>query len=166
MEYIPFLLSSTIYLWNRELAINISINFLYKEENAPIHLPPTHTHTHTLTHNKTVTQTLGVIAATPAIPPCSFLVNMWYMRVCESLFLFLACDWLSKSKSHCDWQSVSQSVLVSCPIWGIWPEICLFILTLRKLQSCLCGRPFWREVEIRTEWLKTKNPSACATESV
>jgi hypothetical protein len=33
----------------------------------------------------------------------------------------------SKSKSHYDWQSVSQSVLVSYPIWGIWPEIC-FIL--------------------------------------
>jgi hypothetical protein len=53
---------------------------------------------------------------------------------------------LPKSKSYCDWQSVSQSVLVSYPIWGIWPEICLFGLILRKLQSCLCGRPLWREV--------------------
>jgi hypothetical protein len=31
--------------------------------------------------------------------------------------------WKSKSKSHCDWQSVSQSVLVSSPIWGSWPDI-------------------------------------------
>jgi hypothetical protein len=54
--------------------------------------------------------------------------------------------WRSQSKSHCDWQSVSLSVLVSYPIWGIWPEICFFIFILRKLQSCLCGRPLWREV--------------------
>jgi hypothetical protein len=33
----------------------------------------------------------------------------------------------SMSKSHCDWQSVSRSVLVSYPIWGIWPETCLLI---------------------------------------
>jgi hypothetical protein len=51
-----------------------------------------------------------------------------------------------KSKSHCDWRSVSRSVLVSYPIWGIWPAICFFILILRKLQSCLWGRPLWREV--------------------
>jgi hypothetical protein len=31
------------------------------------------------------------------------------------------------SESHCDWQSVSRSVLVSSPIWGIWPENCLLI---------------------------------------
>jgi hypothetical protein len=42
--------------------------------------------------------------------------------------------------------TVSQSVLVSYPIWGIWPGICLLVLILRKLQSCLCGRPLWREV--------------------
>jgi hypothetical protein len=28
-----------------------------------------------------------------------------------------------KSKSHCDWRSVSQSVLVSNPIWGSWRVI-------------------------------------------
>jgi hypothetical protein len=52
------------------------------------------------------------------------------------------------SQSHIatDSQSVSRSVLVSCPIWGIWPETCLFILILRKLQSCLWGRPLWRVV--------------------
>jgi hypothetical protein len=42
----------------------------------------------------------------------------------------------SKSKSHCDWrsvsQSVSQSVLVSCPTWGSWPDIyyCLTVTAL------------------------------------
>jgi hypothetical protein len=29
----------------------------------------------------------------------------------------------SKSKSHCDWRSVSQLVLVSSHIWGLWPDI-------------------------------------------
>jgi hypothetical protein len=27
------------------------------------------------------------------------------------------------SKSHCDWRSVDQQVLVSNPIWGSWPDI-------------------------------------------
>jgi hypothetical protein len=39
----------------------------------------------------------------------------------------------SKSKSHCDWRSVSQSVsLVSSPIWGSWPDIyyCLTVTVL------------------------------------
>jgi hypothetical protein len=51
-----------------------------------------------------------------------------------------------QSESHYDWQSVSQSVLVSYPIWGIWPQTCFSVLNLRKLQSCLCGRPLWWEV--------------------
>jgi hypothetical protein len=29
----------------------------------------------------------------------------------------------SKSKSHCDWRSLSQSVLVSSPVWRSWPDI-------------------------------------------
>jgi hypothetical protein len=29
----------------------------------------------------------------------------------------------SESKSHCDWRSVNQYVLVSSPIWGSWPDI-------------------------------------------
>jgi hypothetical protein len=28
-----------------------------------------------------------------------------------------------KSKSHCDWRSVSQQVLLSSPIWGLCPDI-------------------------------------------
>jgi hypothetical protein len=41
-----------------------------------------------------------------------------------------------KSKSHCDWRSVSQYILVSSPIWDFWPEI-----FFTKLLSCLFGAP-------------------------
>jgi hypothetical protein len=43
----------------------------------------------------------------------------------------------SKSKSHCDWRSVNQQVLVSSPIWGSWPGI-YYCLTLTVL---FCGTP-------------------------
>jgi hypothetical protein len=69
----------------------------------------------------------------------------WRSLVYNSRSLSYDLLW-TKSKSYCDWQSVSQSVLMSYPIWGIWPGICLLGLILRKLQSCLCGRPLWREV--------------------
>jgi hypothetical protein len=38
----------------------------------------------------------------------------------------------SKSKSHCDWRSVSQSLLVSSPMWGSWSDIyyCLTVTVL------------------------------------
>jgi hypothetical protein len=38
----------------------------------------------------------------------------------------------SNSKSHCDWRSFSQQVLVSSPIWGSWPDIyyCLTVTVL------------------------------------
>jgi hypothetical protein len=38
----------------------------------------------------------------------------------------------SKSKSHYNWESLSQSVLVSSPIWGSWPDIsyCLTVTVL------------------------------------
>jgi hypothetical protein len=39
----------------------------------------------------------------------------------------------SKSKSHCDWRSVSQSVLVSSPLWGSWPDI-YYSLTVTVLS--------------------------------
>jgi hypothetical protein len=46
----------------------------------------------------------------------------------------------SQRESHCDWQSVSQSVsqsvLVSSPIWGSWPDIYYF-LTVTALFLCL-----------------------------
>jgi hypothetical protein len=47
----------------------------------------------------------------------------------------------SKSKSHCDWQSVSQSVLVSSPIWAHGQ----IFMTLWQFRSCFVGRPLWRE---------------------
>jgi hypothetical protein len=28
------------------------------------------------------------------------------------------------SELLCDWQSASQYVLMSSPIWGSWPDIC------------------------------------------
>jgi hypothetical protein len=48
----------------------------------------------------------------------------------------------SQSQSHCDWRSVSLSVLVSSPVWGSWPDInyCLTVLVLS-----LGGRPLWRQ---------------------
>jgi hypothetical protein len=33
----------------------------------------------------------------------------------------------SKSKSLCNWRSVSLSVLVSNPVWGSWPDIYLWL---------------------------------------
>jgi hypothetical protein len=39
----------------------------------------------------------------------------------------------SKSKSCYDWWSVIQYVLVSSPLWNLWPDI--------KLLCCLCGVP-------------------------
>jgi hypothetical protein len=41
----------------------------------------------------------------------------------------------SKSKSHCDWRSISQKVLVSSPIWGSWPDI-YYRLTVMVLFLC------------------------------
>jgi hypothetical protein len=40
---------------------------------------------------------------------------------------------MPKSKSHCDWRSVSQWVLVSSPIWGSWPDINYYRLTVTVL---------------------------------
>jgi hypothetical protein len=58
----------------------------------------------------------------------------------------------SESKSHCDWRSVSQYVLVSSPIWGSLADICycltvtvLFLLgplsDERKGLFCICCGP-------------------------
>jgi hypothetical protein len=41
----------------------------------------------------------------------------------------------SKSKSHYNWRSVSQYVLVSSPLWDLWSD---FFFS-SKLLSCLCG---------------------------
>jgi hypothetical protein len=48
----------------------------------------------------------------------------------------------SLPESHCDWRSVSLSVLVSSPVWGSWPVI-NYCLTVTVLS--LGGRPLWRE---------------------
>jgi hypothetical protein len=42
----------------------------------------------------------------------------------------------SKSKSLCSWQSVNQSVLVSSPFWGSWPDsTCVPGLTITVLVT-------------------------------
>jgi hypothetical protein len=74
-----------------------------------------------------------------------FTKNLCYSRVRLPQHSTCICS-SSESESHYDWQSVSQSVLVSYPIWGIWPETWFFWFKFRKLQSCLCGHPLWREV--------------------
>jgi hypothetical protein len=43
----------------------------------------------------------------------------------------------SKSKSHCDWRSVSQYVLVSSPVWDFWPEIFFFKVTVLSFGGAL-----------------------------
>jgi hypothetical protein len=69
-----------------------------------------------------------------------FLVMPSWRNIVQQKTTKVPC--ISKSKSHYDWRSVSQYVLVSSPIWDIWPEIppppsyCLVFL----------GRPLWREV--------------------
>jgi hypothetical protein len=46
----------------------------------------------------------------------------------------------SKSKSHYDWRSVSQHVLVSSLLWDLWPD---FFFQICCLVSVV--RPLWRE---------------------
>jgi hypothetical protein len=85
-----------------------------------------------------------------AVKLCRLLVEVGEMtvrRICRcwlapvvasteaKLWLALA----SESESHCDWQSVSRSVLVSCPIWDIWPETCLFNLVEESYSLVYVG---------------------------
>jgi hypothetical protein len=53
--------------------------------------------------------------------------SIWGVR--PDLYYFVP---KSKSKSHCDWRSVNQYVLVSSPIWGSWPDI-YYSLTVKVL---------------------------------
>jgi hypothetical protein len=49
----------------------------------------------------------------------------------------------SKSKSHCDWRSVSQSVSL-----GVQPHLGLmtrYLLLFNSYGPCFVGRPLWRE---------------------
>jgi hypothetical protein len=39
-----------------------------------------------------------------------------------------------KSKSYYDWRSVSQDVLVSSPLWNLWPDIIFFCLKVAVLS--------------------------------
>jgi hypothetical protein len=55
---------------------------------------------------------------------------------------------LPKSKSHYDWRSVGQSVLVSGPHLGPATNFShpLTLIIFRQLRVCWLGRPLWREV--------------------
>jgi hypothetical protein len=56
----------------------------------------------------------------------------------------LSINWLLlKFKLYCDWRSVGQFVLVSGPLWGLWPDfnfLCLtikfFLLPLTRGRTC------------------------------
>jgi hypothetical protein len=43
----------------------------------------------------------------------------------------------SESESRYNWQSVSQYVLVSSPIWDFWPEIFFFKVTVLSFEGAL-----------------------------
>jgi hypothetical protein len=63
-----------------------------------------------------------------------------------------------ESESHCDWRSVSLSVLVSSPVRGSWPDIS-YSLTVTIL-SVGGGRPLWREggsVFCQSLWTKIQS---------
>jgi hypothetical protein len=47
-----------------------------------------------------------------------------------------------KSKSHCDWRSVGQSVLVSSPHLGLMTR---YLLLFDSYSLVIVGRPLWRE---------------------
>jgi hypothetical protein len=61
-------------------------------------------------------------------------INVWCFRDCFCLCHQGLTWWMSES--HCDRQSVGQSILVSSHIWGSWPHInyCLTVTVL--LISC------------------------------
>jgi hypothetical protein len=53
-------------------------------------------------------------------------------------------EWRTRSKSHGDWRSLSQELLVSRPIWGSWRDNCLTVTFLffgGTLESILMLRP-------------------------
>jgi hypothetical protein len=67
---------------------------------------------------------------------------LWRWRYVPPKFRLTFSGLKSKSKSHCDWRSVSLSVLVSSPIWGSWPDIYYLCDSYGLL---FVGRPLWRE---------------------
>jgi hypothetical protein len=71
----------------------------------------------------------------------STLEYPWRFTPAFGSFCFRITAW-AKSKSHYDWRSVSKYVLVSSPLWDLWPiffffQICCFVSV---------GSPLWREV--------------------
>jgi hypothetical protein len=103
---------------------------------------------------------------------------IWGLRPHLDYCLTVAVLEISKSKSHCDWRSVSQQVLVSSPIWGPRPDIyyCVTVTVLflwgalsdeRTSLSFLCHKSVTKghksgQSKERRSWY----PSALKTEAL
>jgi hypothetical protein len=88
-----------------------------------------HTHIHQNTYSKSLIVLCNIVTDSIKVILGNRSVNTFPCATVETM---------SKSKSHCDWRSVSQKVLVSSPIWGSCPDI------YYCFDSCglvLCGAP-------------------------
>jgi hypothetical protein len=120
-----------------------SLNHTYYSAITDLHNSPLHTH-----HNsapslvvfwqRISTQKLGLQITIKS--SCHFLFN----HPGTSELSWNSPGLKSNSKSHCDWRSVSQSVLVSSAIWCSWPNIyyCLTV-TVLSLWGTLSPFPYF-----------------------
>jgi hypothetical protein len=82
--------------------------------------------------------TLKVLLVTSSNGPFSPAVSLFLSWICSISQL----NWISKSKLLNDGRSVSQYVLVSSPLWDLWPDITSYLKDSGlKLLSCLYGAP-------------------------
>jgi hypothetical protein len=100
------------------------------------HLINSHNLQFTIARAKSSTFSLGVVTQrlpTMGTPPPSTLPSGGYCLKTTS-----DSDW-SESESRYDRRSVGQSVLVSSPIWGSWPDInyCLTVIILSMSGALL-----------------------------
>jgi hypothetical protein len=63
----------------------------------------------------------------------------------------------SKSKSHCDWRSVSQSVLISSPHLGLMTR---YLLLFDSYSLVIVGRPLWWEDSSSSSWSRAEQSSS------
>jgi hypothetical protein len=64
-----------------------------------------------------------MLHARPCTPHRTLRCVTLYSHSLDAVGLPAPILWSYKSKSHCDWRSVNQSVLLSSLIWGSWPDI-------------------------------------------
>jgi hypothetical protein len=69
------------------------------------------------------------------VQPFIFSMSGFALSYTANMFILMI-------QSHCDWQLVSLSVLVSSPVWDLWPDI-NYCSTVTVLP--FGGRPLWRE---------------------